>query len=122
MSMDKKEATPTFAAGSWTEAPKQLSQDEVFEWIRPVEDPDVFISLVDLGLIYTAKHEGSHVALTMTLTSPMCPSAPQMMHDLDVRLREHPQVESSTIEIVWEPRWDPAIHASEEVKERLGIW
>lgn len=93
------------------------------EWLKPVEDPELFISLVELGLIYEVepKPEGK-VDVRMTLTSPGCPAGPQILDMIKRRLLEHSEVKDVTVQIVFTPKWDPREMASEEAKDKLGIW
>lgn len=99
------------------------SNEELKEWVRPVQDPELFMSLVDLGLIYDVTLTAEHLAeVRMTLTSPGCPAGGYMVKQVEDRLREHPGVADAKVEIVWEPKWDPKTMASEEAKEALGIW
>ncbi len=101
----------------------EVSEAELKEWIRPVEDPDMGMSLVDLGLIYGAQMTSEGVAtVQLTLTSPACPAADYLVQQIKDKLKEHPKCKEAKVELVWEPKWDPKIHASEEAKERLGIW
>lgn len=100
-------------------------RDEVLlEWLRPVQDPEMFISIIDLGLVYEAglSEEGKRADVTMTLTSPHCPIADQFMGSVKSRLLEYPGVEAADVKLVFEPKWDPKEMASDEVKDRLGIW
>ncbi len=96
--------------------------ENLMEWLRPVEDPELFLSLVDLGLIYTILNEAGSVNVKMTLTSPGCPSAGYLVDQIKQRLLEHPEVKAADVMIVFEPKWDPRTMASDEVKDRLGIW
>lgn len=104
--------------------PQELSQNEIMDWIRPVQDPELHLSLVDLGLIYKADFEphSKQVSIEMTLTSPGCPAGDYMIHQLKERLSEHPNVSSSEVKIVWDPKWNPEEMASDECKEALGLW
>ena len=100
-------------------------RDEVlFEWLKPVQDPEMFISIIDLGLVYEAhlSDEGKKADVVMTLTSPHCPIADQFMGSVKTRLLEYPGVCMADVKLVFEPKWDPATMASDEVKDRLGIW
>ncbi len=93
------------------------------EWLKPVEDPELFISLVELGLIYEvdAEPEGK-VAVKMTLTSPGCPAGPYILDLVKKRLLEHKDVKDVSVQIIFDPKWDPREMASEEAKDKLGIW
>ena len=100
-----------------------LTEAEMIEWIRPVLDPELNMSLVDLGLIYEAVPvSDSEVNVKMTLTSAGCPAGDYMIQSLRSRLLEHEKVEKADVEIVWEPKWNPAEMASDEVKDKLGVW
>src|SRR3989344_7024112 len=96
--------------------------EELKEWLKPVQDPELHLSLVELGLIYECKLEGESVAVTMTLTSPGCPAAGYLVDEVKKRLLEHPKVKAVSVEIVFDPKWDPKTIASEECKDILGIW
>jgi metal-sulfur cluster biosynthetic enzyme len=100
-----------------------LNQQEIFDWIRPVQDPEMFLSLVDLGLVYKGEMSAEgDVKIEITLTSPGCPAGDQIVGDLSRKMKEHPDVKEVKVEVVWEPKWDPKEMASEECKESLGIW
>ena len=100
------------------------SKDEVIEAIQPVTDPEMNISIVDLGLIYDVEfdEEKKQVNVKMTLTSPMCPVGPQIMAAVHSKCAELPEVENVDIQLIWSPPWDPRTMASDDVKMTLGIW
>lgn len=99
------------------------TEAELKEWLKPIEDPEIHLSLVELGLIYEASmNEAGLVTVKMSLTSPGCPLADHMIGEIKKRLAELPDVKDSDVSIVWEPKWDPKVMASEEAKEALGIW
>lgn len=101
-----------------------LTQQEVLDGLRPVCDPEIGLSIVDLGLIYgvDVMDEGKEVQISMTLTSPMCPYGPQLLAAAQGALEGLPGVEKAKVNLVWVPRWDPREHASEEAKAELGLW
>jgi metal-sulfur cluster biosynthetic enzyme len=101
-----------------------LTEQQVVDAIRPVTDPEVGFSIVDLGLIYEVvlNEQGRDVEVKMTLTSPMCPVGPQILAATHAAVESLDGVESVDVQLVWDPPWDPAVMASEEVKDRLGIW
>ncbi len=98
--------------------------EEVREALKTVQDPDLRMGIVDLGLIYGVDvvPDAGEVAVTMTLTSPMCPIAPVIMKDVEDTCNAIPGVKSTRVDLVWEPAWDPRTMASEDVKTILGIW
>lgn len=105
-----------------TEEVKAPTQEILMDWLRTVEDPELFMSLVDLGLIYSIHIEDGNVNVKMTLTSPGCPSAGYLVEQIKERTMEYPGIKSADVMIVFEPKWDPSTMASDEVKDRLGIW
>ncbi len=101
----------------------KLTDAQIKEWLEPVEDPELFLSLVGLGLIYDCQHDDDGVVvIKLTLTSPSCPLADQLIDKVKVRAKEHESIKDVIIEVVWEPKWDPKTMASEEVKDVLGLW
>lgn len=100
-----------------------LSKDELLELIRPVIDPEVGFSIVDMGLIYEALHnEDGSVKVTMTLTTPMCPLGPQIADEVVEILEKHPEISSVSLQWSFSPPWDPASMASDEVKWAMGLF
>ncbi len=100
------------------------TKEEVIEAIRPVTDPEINISIVELGLIYDVEIDEAEkqVNVHMTLTSPACPVGPQIMAAVHGHCLDIPEVENVDIQLVWSPPWDPRTMASEDVKMMLGIW
>ena len=75
--------------------------------LRRVKDPELNLNVVDLGLIYAIKVEGAKVAVDMSLTSPGCPSGPEIMTDVEKQLRALPDVADVVVNLVWAPYWTP---------------
>ena len=99
-----------------------MNEPEILEWLRPVEDPELFLSLVDLGLIYKVEVKDGSALVEMSLTSPGCPAADFLVSEVKKRMLEYPGVTNAEVKVVFEPKWDPRVMASDEVKDRLGIW
>ncbi len=101
-----------------------ITQEQVLEALKPVTDPEINLSIVDLGLVYgvEVKEEGRVVQLEMTLTSPMCPFGPELLQAATAAVSRLPGVENVDVKLVWVPRWDPREHASEEARAYLGLW
>lgn len=104
----------------------ELTPAAVRDRLRPITDPEIGISIVDLGLIrditVTEGEKGACVHVKMTLTSPFCPEGPEIVAAVEQTARFLPGVAEAAVELVWNPPWDPRIEASEEVKAELGIW
>ncbi len=101
--------------------------DEIRDALRPVEDPEIHLSIVDLGLIYGVEvqddpaGDGANVQVMMTLTTPACPYGPMLLGQTHATVQRLPGVKSVKINLVWNPPWDPRTMASEEAKMELGL-
>jgi len=84
-----------------------LTVDQVKAALRRVKDPELNLNIVDLGLVYDINVEGAEVSVDMSLTSPGCPSGPEIMTDAEQQLRAMPGVESVAVNLVWDPLWSP---------------
>jgi len=90
--------------------------------VAEVEDPEIGVGLVDLGLIYDIEVlDEKSVYLSMTLTTPGCPYGPALVADVEKAVKSL-GVENVEIDVVWDPPWDPVEMASEYAKDVLGIW
>jgi metal-sulfur cluster biosynthetic enzyme len=102
-----------------------ITEAQIQEALRPIEDPELHLGIVDLGLVYGAdinpQPDGDEVKLTMTFTSPFCPYGPQLKASVQRTLATLPGVKSATVSIVFTPPWDPRTMASEECKIALGF-
>jgi len=101
------------------------SEDEVRQALKSVYDPEIGISIIDLGLVYGVQvdDDTKNIIIDMTLTTPACPLGPVIKTQAHAVLTNRwPGVNDVDINLVWTPRWDPRIMASEEAKAELGIW
>ena len=99
-----------------------IDKDAVFDALREVEDPEMKISVIDLGLIYDIKIEKTHAEIDMTLTSPGCPVAPELMAAVHRAALNTAGLESVHVNLTFTPLWDPKLHATEDGKFELGIF
>ena len=81
--------------------------DQVKAALRRVKDPELNLNIVDLGLIYDVNVDGAVVNIDMSLTSPGCPSGPEIMTDAERQIRAMPGVEDVVVNLVWDPLWSP---------------
>jgi len=103
-----------------------LAEDKVREALKQVIDPELFVNIVDLGLIYEIKIEEkaegkANVEVEMTMTSPACPAGPQLLgqsKDFVGRLEEVNEVD---VKLVMDPPWTPD-RMTEDAKDQLGIF
>ena len=84
-----------------------LTVDAVKLALRRVKDPEVNLNIVDMGLIYDIAVDERDVRIDMSLTSPGCPSGPEIMSDAERELRALPGVGEVTVNLVWTPPWTP---------------
>lgn len=96
------------------------TRDDVFEALRQVEDPELGMDIVDLGLLYDAEIEGSKVKVIHSLTSMGCPAGPMIQEDIHNTVAALPGVEDVEVELTWDPPWTPD-RMSEDAKFILGI-
>ena len=96
--------------------------DKIVEKLKTVYDPEIPIDIYELGLIYDVKVEGKKALLDMTLTSPGCPAAAEIMAATHRAALSTEGLDSVHVNLVWTPRWDPKIHASEDARMDMGIW
>ena len=100
------------------------SPNVVLEAIRPVMDPELNLSIVDLGLIrgVSVDDDTGDVEVDLTLTSPMCPLGPEIIAATRNAALGVDGVSNCMVELVWRPPWDPRTDASEDCRAELGIW
>jgi metal-sulfur cluster biosynthetic enzyme len=84
-----------------------VSEDQVKLALRRVKDPDLQLNIIDLGLVYGIVVDGSTVKIDMTLTSPACPSGPELMTNAQNEVKSLPGVEKVDVNLVWMPFWTP---------------
>ena len=96
------------------------SREEVVEALRQVEDPELGMDIVELGLLYDVEVYGPRVKVTHSLTSMGCPAGPMIQEDINRITREVPGVEDVDIELTWDPPWTPE-RMSDDAKFILGI-
>lgn len=85
----------------------ELTPDAVRLALRRVKDPELNLNIVDLGLIYDVAVDGSDVRIDMSLTSPGCPSGPEIMGEAEREVKMVAGVGTATINLVWSPPWTP---------------
>jgi FeS assembly SUF system protein len=103
-------------------APDATLLERVVTGVRGVYDPEIPLNIYDLGLIYRIDiTEEAHVAIDMTLTSPMCPVAGSLPGEVEMAAREVDGVAEVVVELVWDPPWGPEV-MSEAARLELGIF
>lgn len=87
------------------EAP--FTPDQVRVALRKVKDPDLALNIVDLGLVYDVRVAGAEVEVDVSLTSPGCPSGPQILGDVEQAVLGLDGIEGAQVNLVWSPPWTP---------------
>jgi metal-sulfur cluster biosynthetic enzyme len=98
-----------------------VTEEAVRKVLRQVKDPELNLSIIDLGLVYdVAVGEGGDVDIKMSLTSPGCPSGPEIVGDAERAVKALDGVKDVEVEIVWEPYWTPE-RIDPRVRAYLGL-
>ena len=85
----------------------EITEDRVKLALRRVKDPELNLNILDLGLIYAIKVDGADIAIDMSLTSPGCPSGPEIMSEAEQQLKALSGVGTVSMNLVWSPPWTP---------------
>jgi metal-sulfur cluster biosynthetic enzyme len=97
-----------------------VTKEQVYEALQDCYDPEIPVNIVDLGLVYDVEINGETVAVKMTLTAPGCGMGTMIAADARQRILALDDVVDATVDLVWDPPWNPSM-ISEEAKQKLGI-
>jgi probable FeS assembly SUF system protein SufT len=108
--------------------PAEFSENQVWEQLRTVYDPEIPVNVVDLGLIYDCKiaplqeekEQGNQIDIKMTMTAPGCGMADVLKMDIERKLGGLPSVKQVNVEVVFDPPWNPT-RMSEAARLQLGL-
>lgn len=96
-------------------------RDKVTECLQTIFDPEIPVSIYELGLIYETRILPiNNVQIVMTLTAPGCPAAQTLPAEVERKIRAIPGVNEVHVEVVWDPPWDREM-MSEVAKLELGF-
>lgn len=103
-----------------------VSEDLIREELKKVIDPELFVNIVDLGLVYEvtiqdAEEEKKNIKIDMTLTSPMCPAGPQLIAQSKQVVSAIEDVSEVEVKIVLDPAWSPD-RMTDDARDQLGIF
>ena len=96
------------------------SKNDVLEALRQVEDPELGMDVVDLGLVYDVEVEGPNVKVIYSLTSMGCPAGAMIADGILDAARSVPGVEEAEAELTFDPPWTPD-RMSDDAKFILGF-
>jgi FeS assembly SUF system protein len=95
--------------------------DQVIEALRTVYDPEIPVNIFELGLVYKIDVDDRNaVHIDMTLTSPMCPVAETLPEEVKSKVEAIEGVTGATVDVVWDPPWNPSM-MTEEAQLELGM-
>ena len=95
--------------------------ERIIEVLRTVYDPEIPVNIFELGLIYKVDiDDDNQVQIEMTLTSPACPVAGILPGEVEAKVKSIEGVSGATVELVWDPPWNPSM-MTEEAQLELGI-
>lgn len=102
------------------------TEDLIREELKKVVDPELFVNIVDLGLVYVVDVQPCgdgqcDVRIEMTMTSPMCPAGPQLVGQAKMVVQQLDGAHSVDVKVVMDPPWTPE-KMTEDARDQLGIF
>jgi FeS assembly SUF system protein len=120
--MDDGSTIETQPVAPLSQAELDQLTDQLVEKLKTVYDPEIPVDIYELGLIYKVDiSDEKDVAVDMTLTAPGCPVAGEMPGWVQDAIMEIPGIRSATVELVFDPPWDPS-RMSDEAKLQLNMF
>lgn len=98
-----------------------MAEESLWAALAEVQDPEMPIGLVDLGLVYGVSRKGGRVEVDLTFTAMGCPATEFILEDIRERLLREPGVEEVSVNVVWDPPWTAA-RLSPEGRDALQLW
>lgn len=97
-----------------------MTEDDIIAALQEVNDPEVGVSIVDLGLVYSTEINGDKVRIVMTMTTPACPMHSYLTQQVRAAIVDRfERVASVDVDLVWDPPWSPRM-ISPKGKRQLG--
>lgn len=97
-----------------------VTEAQILEALRECYDPEVPVNIVDLGLVYGVTIVDDWVGVKMTLTTPGCGMADEIVRRVRERVKQVPGVADGDVRLVWQPAWHPGL-MNESAKKKLGV-
>jgi metal-sulfur cluster biosynthetic enzyme len=95
--------------------------DRLLDALREVQDPEMPVNIVDLGIVYGLRETAGIVSVDLTFTAMGCPAAEFILEDVRERLLHEPGVREVAVNVVWDPPWTAA-RMTEAGREALEMW
>jgi metal-sulfur cluster biosynthetic enzyme len=99
----------------------KLRQERLWSALAQINDPEMPINLVDLGIVYGVALEDRMVRVRLTFTAMGCPASDMIIADIKERLLAEPDIDEVAIDIVWDPPWSSS-RMTAEGREALRAW
>jgi phenylacetate-CoA oxygenase PaaJ subunit len=96
-------------------------EERVWAALAEIEDPEMPVNLVDLGLVYGVRVEGGRVAIDLTFTAMGCPATDFILEDIQDRVGALPGVDEVDVNVVWDPPWTAA-RLTQAGRDALESW
>jgi len=100
---------PISVGSSSAEILPQTTVEEAWAALSGVYDPELYLDVVSLGLVYDVRDEGGTMVVEMTLTTPGCPASESLPEMAAVAIEERLGATAVEVRVVWEPPWSPAM-------------
>jgi metal-sulfur cluster biosynthetic enzyme len=94
---------------------------ELLDALREVQDPEMPVNIVDLGIVYGVRREGGRVVVDLTFTAMGCPASELILDDVRERLLREPDVSEVAVNVVWDPPWTAA-RMTQAGRDALEMW
>jgi metal-sulfur cluster biosynthetic enzyme len=98
-----------------------LLRERLWSALAEINDPEMPVNLVDLGLIYGLQVDGGQVRVSLTFTAMGCPASDMIMSDVRERLLAEPGVDEVRLDVVWDPPWTSA-RLTADGRDALRAW
>jgi metal-sulfur cluster biosynthetic enzyme len=89
--------------------------------LRDVEDPEMPVNIVDLGIVYGVSLEAGVATVKLTFTAMGCPASDLILEDIEARLLREPGVHEVRVDVVWDPPWSARLLTAEG-RDALQLW
>ena len=96
-----------------------MLDEDLVAALNAINDPELGINIVDLGLVYRAERTPEGIRVAMTLTTPSCPMSTMLLEEARMALQQRFPDTPATVELVWDPPWSPA-RISDAARQQLG--
>jgi phenylacetate-CoA oxygenase PaaJ subunit len=95
--------------------------EELLDALRDVDDPEMPVNIVDLGMVYGVRNDDGRVTVALTFTAMGCPASEFILEDVRARLLREPAVHEVVIDVVWDPPWSTA-RMTQAGRDALQMW